>query len=79
MERSRHNGKVNFNLTDEQQERFTLLYAETKKVYPHLTSSDVERERVKVILAHYIINEDNINKDIEEKKDKVINKDNDTE
>jgi len=64
MERSRHNGKVSFNFTDEQQDRFTLLYAETKKIYPQLLEDDVQRERTKVILAHYIINEDNINKDL---------------
>lgn len=64
QQRSRHNGKVNFNLTDEQQERFTLLYAETKKIYPNLIEDDIQRERTKVILAHYIINENKINEDL---------------
>ena len=54
----RSNGRINFKFTDKQQERFSLLYAETQKVYPHLTSCDVEKERVKVILAYYVINED---------------------
>jgi hypothetical protein len=60
----RSNGRINFKFTDEQQERFSLLYAETQKVYPHLTSCDVEKERVKVILAHYVINENKINEDL---------------
>lgn len=64
----RSNGKVSFNLTDEQQDRFTLLYAETKKLYPELTDDEIARERTKVILAHYIINEEKINKDMEEKE-----------
>ena len=68
----RSNGKVNFNLNEEQQERFTLLYAETKRVYPELTDDDIAREGTKVILAHYIINEDKINKDIVENEKEVI-------
>ncbi len=86
MERNRHNGKVNFNFTDDQQERFSLLYAETQKIYPHLTSCDIQKERTKVILAHYVINEEKINSDlkenevnVEEIKDTIISKDNDTE
>jgi len=66
MIRHRSNGKVNFNFTDDQQERFTLLYAETKKIYPNLLEDDVQRERTKVILAHYIINEDKITNDIKD-------------
>ena len=65
----RSNGKVNFNFTDDQQDRYTLLYAETKRVYPELLDDDIQRERTKVILAHYIINEDKINKDLEENED----------
>lgn len=64
----RSNGKVSFNLTDEQQERFTLLYAETKKLYPELIDDEIARERTKVVLAHYIINEEKINKDMEDKE-----------
>ena len=52
----RSNGRINFNFTDEQQERFSLLYAETKKEHPELTA-DVMAEKTKVILAHYVINE----------------------
>ena len=52
----RSNGRINFNFTDEQQERFSLLYAETKKEHPELTD-DVMDEKTKVVLAHYVINE----------------------
>jgi hypothetical protein len=86
LERSRHNGKVSFNFTEEQQDRFTLLYAETKKVYPELVEDDIQRERTKVVLAHYIINEEKINCDlkenevkVEEIKDTIISKGDDTE
>jgi hypothetical protein len=58
----RSNGKVNFNFTTEQQERFSLLYAETKKQYPELTD-DIMAEKTKVVLAHYIINENKLNKE----------------
>jgi hypothetical protein len=66
MIRHRSNGKVNFNFTNDQQERWTLLYAETKRIYPELLEDDVQRERTKVILAHYIINEDKITKDMKD-------------
>ena len=52
----RINGKINFNFTNEQQERFSLLYEETKKVHPHLCD-EVMSEKTKVILAHFVINE----------------------
>ena len=52
----RSNGKINFNFTTEQQERFSLLYAETKKQHPQLCD-EVMCEKTKVILAHFVINE----------------------
>ena len=52
----RSNGKINFNFTNEQQERFSLLYAETKKQHPQLCD-EVMSEKTKVILAHFVINE----------------------
>ena len=67
----RSNGKINFNFTTEQQERFSLLYGETKKHHPELTD-DIMAEKTKVILAHYVINEDNENKDIVENEKEVI-------
>lgn len=53
----RSNGRISFNFTDEQQERFSLLYAETKKHHPELTD-EVMSEKTKVVLAHYVINEE---------------------
>jgi hypothetical protein len=53
----RSNGRISFNFTNEQQERFSLLYAETKKHHPELTD-DVMSEKTKVVLAHYVINEE---------------------
>ena len=44
----RSNGKINFNFTNEQQERFSLLYAETKKQHPQLCD-EVMSEKTKVI------------------------------
>ena len=52
----RSKGKINFNFTNEQQERFSLLYAETKKQHPQLCD-EVMCEKTKVILAHFVINE----------------------
>ena len=80
-------GTIDFNFTPEQQERFNLLWAETEKVHPNLTKDTVMNEKAKVILAYHIINEnktDNKNDNdnevyVEEIKDEVINKDNDTE
>ena len=52
----RSNGKISFNFTNEQQERFSLLYAETKKQHPQLCD-EIMSEKTKVILAHFVINE----------------------
>ena len=52
----RSNGKICFNFTNEQQERFSLLYEETKKQHPQLCD-EVMSEKTKVILAHFVINE----------------------
>ena len=52
----RSNGRISFNFTDEQQERFSLLYEETKKHHPELTD-EVMSEKTKIILAHYVVNE----------------------
>jgi hypothetical protein len=46
---------IEFNFTEGQQERFNLIYAETKKVYPNLVNDDINKERVKVIIAHNVI------------------------
>jgi hypothetical protein len=47
---------IDFNFTNAQQERFNLLWEETQKVHPKLTKDPVSREKSKVILAHFVIN-----------------------
>ncbi len=53
----RHNCQVNFNFTPEQQEKFNIIYNETKNIYPHLMTDDVSKEKIKVIIANHIIND----------------------
>jgi hypothetical protein len=69
----RSNGRINFNFTDEQQERFSLLYAETKKEHPELTD-DVMSEKTKVILAHYVINEHKYDEETKEGFEEAMTK-----
>ena len=49
---------INFNFTPEQQERFNLILAETKKVHPHLIVDEASKERIKVLIAYNVINGD---------------------
>ena len=49
---------INFNFLPEQQEKFNLIYDETKKIYPHLIKDDIMRERTKVLIAYTVINGD---------------------
>ena len=51
---------IDFNFTNAQQERFNLLWEETQKVHPKLTKDPVSREKSKVILAHFVINNESI-------------------
>jgi hypothetical protein len=51
-------GKVEFNFTPEQQEKFNLIYAETEKLHPELLKDKVGKHRVKVLIAYTIINGD---------------------
>jgi hypothetical protein len=51
-------GIVNFNFTPEQQERFNLILDETKKLHPHLMVDDISKERIKVLIAYSVINND---------------------
>ena len=77
MERNKSN--INLNFTPEQQEKFNLIYAETKKLYPHLVGDDVSKQRTKVLIAHSVINDDApLNKEDEENQvvldlDKISN------
>lgn len=67
----RSNGRISFNFTDEQQERFSLLYAETKKQHPELTD-DIMAEKTKVVLAHYVINEEKFDKETSKQFEEYI-------
>jgi hypothetical protein len=50
--------KINFNFTPEQQEKFTLIYSETKKNYPYLVKDTIMRDKTKSLIACTIINGD---------------------
>jgi hypothetical protein len=50
--------QVDFKLNTEQQEKFNLILDETKRVYPHLMVDDISKERIKVLIAHSVINGD---------------------
>ena len=50
--------KIDFNFNEEQQEKFTLIYNETCKLYPHLVSTTIDKERIKILIAHSVINND---------------------
>lgn len=49
---------ISFNFTPEQQEKFNLIYHETKKVHPKLVKDSVMKEKIKVLIAHTVINGD---------------------
>ena len=51
-------GIINFNFTHEQQERFNLILDETKKLHPNLMVDDISKERIKVLIAYSVINDD---------------------
>lgn len=71
----RHNCQVNFNFTPEQQEKFNIIYNKTKNIYPHLMTDDVSKEKIKVILAHHIINENKEKENVEIDLDRIEIKD----
>ncbi len=47
-----------FNFDKEQQERFNLILAETKRKHPDLMIDDASKERVKVLIAYSVISGD---------------------
>ena len=49
---------IDFNFSSEQQERFNLILAETKRIHPHLMVDDASKERIKVLIAYSVINGD---------------------
>jgi hypothetical protein len=52
--------KINFKFTPEQQERFTLIYSETKRIYPDLVKDTIMRDKTKSLIACTIINGDDV-------------------
>jgi hypothetical protein len=53
-----NSGRINFNFDLEQQKRFNLILDETKRLYPELVVNDIDKERIKVLIAHSVINND---------------------
>jgi hypothetical protein len=53
-----NSGRINFNFDLEQQKRFNLILDETKRLYPELVVNDIDKERIKVLIAHSVINDD---------------------
>jgi len=49
---------IDFKFTKEQKERFNLILSETKRIHPELVIDDISKERVKVLIAHSVINND---------------------
>lgn len=47
--------RVDFKFTPDQQEKFNLIYDETKRIYPHLVVDEISKERIKVLIAHQVI------------------------
>jgi len=66
---------VDFKFTPEQQEKFNIIYNETKNIYPHLMTDDVSKEKIKVIIAHHVINENKEKENVEIDLDKIEIKD----
>jgi hypothetical protein len=59
-------GRINFNFDSEQQKRFNLILDETKRLYPELVVNDIDKERVKVLIAYSIINDDKMPEELKE-------------
>lgn len=49
---------IDFNFTPEQQLNFNAIYKETGILYPHLVKDTVMKEKVKVLIAYTILNND---------------------
>ena len=50
--------RVNYNFTEEQQEKFTLYYAYVKENYKSLLDDDIMREKTKNMLAFAVTQSD---------------------
>ena len=66
-------GRVEFNFTPEQQERFNLIYAETKKIHPELITDESSKQRVKVLIAYTVINGDDSLKELKDNQNQNQN------
>lgn len=70
-------GKIDFNFTPEQQERFNLIYTETKRIHPELIIDEASKQRVKVLIAYTLINGDDNLKELKkenyEKQENTFN------
>ena len=62
-------GKVDFNFTPEQQERFNLIYAETKRIHPELITDEASKHRIKTLIAFTLINGDDALKSLEKENE----------
>lgn len=51
---------IKFNFTPEQQDRFNLIYSETKRIYPNLVKDTIIRDKTKSLIACTIINGDDV-------------------
>lgn len=64
---------LEFNLNPEQQIKFNEIYEATNKLYPHLCSTDIDRHRIKVLIAYSILTDDkSIIEEIDKKSINVI-------
>lgn len=62
-------GRINFNFNPEQQKRFNLILDETKRLYPELVVNDINKERIKVLIAHSVINDDKMPEELQGPKE----------
>ncbi len=62
--------RINFNFNPEQQKTFNLILDETKRLYPELVVNDIDKERIKVLIAHSVINDDKMPEELQGPNDK---------
>jgi len=62
-------GRINFNFNPEQQKRFNLILDETKRLYPELVVNDIDKERIKVLIAHSVFNDDKMPEELQGPKE----------
>jgi hypothetical protein len=48
----------NFKFTEKQKDRYKEIIEESQKIYPHLYKDAIDKERMAVITADYIINKE---------------------